>query len=135
MALTSTDSFVEALRANQLLNPVQLDELTPELQARFPNPRALARELLERGWLTAYQANQLGQGRGRELLLGSYILLERLGEGGMGQVFKARHQKLDRIVALKLIRPELVANNDAVRRFHREIRAAAQLDHPNLVRA
>ena len=53
----------------------------------------------------------------------------------MGQVFKARNWKLGRVVALKLIRKERLDNPDAVRRFQREIRAAAQLDHPNIVRA
>ena len=51
----------------------------------------------------------------------------------MGQVFKARNWKLNTVVALKLIRKDRLDNPDAVRRFHREIRAAAQLDHPNIV--
>ncbi|MBL8799733.1 MAG: protein kinase, partial [Planctomycetia bacterium] len=84
---------------------------------------------------TPYQVNQLFQGKGRELLLGSYVLLERLGEGGMGQVFKARHQKMGRIIALKLIRKDRLANPVALRRFEQEIRAAAQLSHPNIVTA
>jgi Leucine-rich repeat (LRR) protein/tRNA A-37 threonylcarbamoyl transferase component Bud32 len=72
---------------------------------------------------------------GRDLVLGSYILLERLGEGGMGQVFKARHCKLGRIVALKLIRKERLDNPATVKRFQREVRAAAALSHPNIVHA
>src|SRR5262249_33547527 len=87
------------------------------------------------GWLTPYQANQLLPGRGQELVLGSYILLERLGEGGMGQVFKARHRNLGRTVAVKLIRKERLDNPDAIKRFEREVRAAAALGHPNIVRA
>ena len=53
----------------------------------------------------------------------------------MGQVFKARNRKLGRVVALKLIRKDRLDNPDAVRRFQREVRAAAPLDHPNIVRA
>jgi serine/threonine protein kinase len=105
------------------------------LQAGFPDPRALARELLRREWLTAFQANRLLQGRGQELLLGSYVLLEQVGSGGMGEVFKARNRKLGRVAALKVIRRERLADDAAVRRFHREIRAAAQLTHPNIVLA
>ncbi len=126
--------LASAIRQGRLLEPAQADELG-RLQASFPEPRALAAELIRRGWLTPYQINQLMQGRGRDLFLGSYVLLERIGEGGMGAVFKARNWKLGRIVALKLIRKERLNNPDALRRFHREIRAAAQLDHPNIVRA
>jgi formylglycine-generating enzyme required for sulfatase activity/serine/threonine protein kinase len=118
----------------RLLEPGQVQELVQQ-QGSFADARALARELLQRNWLTAYQVNQVFQGRGQDLLLGSYVILERLGEGGMGHVFKARNWKLGRIVALKLIRPERLKNPDAVRRFRREVQAAAQLTHPNIVAA
>jgi serine/threonine protein kinase/Leucine-rich repeat (LRR) protein len=135
MATDSLCSLVNDLGQCRLLEPAQLEELTRSLQARFPDPKALARELLRRGWLTPYQANQLLQGKGQELVLGSYILLERLGEGGMGQVFKARHRNLGRIVALKLIRKERLDNPAIVKRFQREVRAAAALSHANIVLA
>jgi serine/threonine protein kinase len=134
-SIASTASLVEALRQFRLLEPPQLAEVTRTLAARFPDPKALARELMQRGWLTPYQANQLLQGRGQGLVLGSYTLLERLGEGGMGQVFKARNWKLGKVVALKLIRKERLGNADATKRFQREIRAVAALSHPNIVLA
>ena len=90
---------------------------------------------MRRGWLTPYQVNQLFRPDGRPLLVGSYVLLDKLGEGGMGAVYKARNWKLGRVVALKLIRRERLASPDAVRRFQREVRAAAALDHPNVVHA
>jgi serine/threonine-protein kinase len=133
--ITSTARLVDALRDGRVLDPAQLTEVTDVLQSRYPDSRALARELMQRGWLTAYQVNQLLQGRGGELVLGEYLLLERLGEGGMGQVFKARHQLMNRIVALKVIRKDCLAGPDALRRFQREIQLAAQLNHPHLVRA
>src|SRR5579871_6567406 len=134
-SITSAAAFVETLRSSNLLEPPQLtalsqNPLTPEADAR-----PLARQLLNQGLLTPYQVNQLLSGRGAELVLGHYVLMERLGEGGMAQVFKARHQRLDRIVALKIIRPQYVKNAEAVRRFRREVEAAAQLTHPNLVLA
>jgi len=134
MATASSSPLVDALRQYRLLEPVQLEELR-NLQVRFPDPKALARELMQRAWLTPYQANQLLLGKGNELVLGSYVLLERLGEGGMGEVFKARNWKLAKVVALKLIRKERLSNPDAIRRFQREVRSAAALDHPNIVRA
>lgn len=135
MTTASSVSLVDSIRQYHLLEAVQLEEVTRNLQARFPDSKALAGELIRRGLLTPYQANQLLQGRGQELLLGSYVLLERLGEGGMGQVFKARNWKLGKIVALKLIRKERLDNPDAVRRFEREVRSAAALSHPNIVHA
>jgi len=134
MASVFVDGFVEALLQNRLLEPEQHAELST-LQLRFSDPRLLAQELIRRGWLTPYQVNQLFLGRGSDLVLGSYILLERLGEGGMGQVFKASQGKLKRVVALKIIRKDFLSNPRAVPRFLREIQAAAQLSHPNIVRA
>ena len=67
--------------------------------------------------------------------LGQYELLSKLGEGGMGAVYKARHLKLDKIVALKVLPPERTKDKSAVARFAREMRAVGKLDHPNIVRA
>ena len=134
--MESAAELLDALRQNQLLSPTQLNAIVPGGRKRpSGDAKALAGELMKRGWLTAYQANQLLQGRGEELVLGPYLLLERLGEGGAGQVFKARHQKMDRIVALKIIRKELLSDAEAVGRFYREIQVVSQLDHPNVVRA
>src|SRR5262245_60506694 len=105
MPTASNTSLVDALLQHRLLDAKQLEELSGRV-SHFPDPKALARELIQRGWLTPYQANQLLNGRGQELVLGSYILLERLGEGGMGQVFKARHRSMGRVAAVKLIRKE-----------------------------
>jgi serine/threonine-protein kinase len=135
MPVTSVASLVAALRESQALAQPHLEEVAHRLQRRFSDPRALARELLQRGWLTAYQINQVFLGRGGDLVLGPYVLLERLGEGGMGQVFKARHQTLKRIVALKVIRKDRLDSREAIRRFRREIQAASRLSHPNIVAA
>jgi len=62
-----------------------------------------------------------------------YELLTRLGEGGSGTVFKSRQPGLDRIVALKLLSPELAGNQEYIARFRNEARAAARIDHPNVV--
>src|SRR5262245_52236376 len=135
MAIASTRSLIEMLSHGRLLEPAQLEELTRSLPSRSADPVALARELIQRGWLTPYQINQLFQGHASDLLLGHYLLLERLGEGGMGQVFKARETRLGRVVALKVLRKERIVKPDIIRRFHNEIQAAARLSHPNIVHA
>jgi serine/threonine-protein kinase len=132
MPITTTADLIDTLRRVQLLAPALLEELTRS-PVRFPEPRSLAKELMQRGWLTAYQINQLFRDNAAGLVLGQYLLLERLGEGGMGQVFKARHQRLERIVALKVIRPERLTGPESVQRFQREARAAGRLHHPNIV--
>jgi serine/threonine protein kinase len=74
-----------------------------------------------------------------QLVVGSrfdtYELIEKLGEGGMGAVWKARHLKLDKFVALKVLPAQLTRDPEAVRRFEREMRAVGKLEHPNVVRA
>lgn len=65
--------------------------------------------------------------------LGHYQILSRLGEGGMGIVYKARDQHLDRFVAIKVLPTELVADPDRKRRFSQEAKAASALNHPNII--
>src|SRR5262249_13436839 len=67
--------------------------------------------------------------------LGEYLLLQELGRGGMGVVYRAMHGRLKRPVALKVLRPERVSDPQALARFHQEVEAVGKLDHPNIVRA
>ena len=69
------------------------------------------------------------------MVLGNYQILERIGRGGQGSVFKAQHQQMNRIVALKTLAPSTLNSPDAVKRFYREVETAARLDHPNIVSA
>ncbi|MCA9050836.1 MAG: protein kinase, partial [Planctomycetaceae bacterium] len=64
-----------------------------------------------------------------------YEIVRLIGKGGMGDVYEARHRKMERRVAMKVIKRELVRKSEAVSRFHREVKAAAQLSHPNIVTA
>jgi serine/threonine protein kinase len=135
MTLASVHDLIETLERSRLLEADQLAELKGKLPAFSDNPLALAGELLRRGWLTAYQINRLFRDRAAELVLGRYVLLEPLGVGGIGQVFKARETRLGRLVALKVLRKERMNKPDMIDRFYHEIRAAARLSHPNVIHA
>ena len=74
-----------------------------------------------------------GEGRQATTRIGGFDVLERIGQGGMGAVFRARQVSMDRIVALKVLPPRLAQNEAFVQRFFREARSAARLNHPNIV--
>lgn len=95
----------------------------------------LARCLVRRKQLTAFQAEQVYKGRGKALVLGNYTVLEKLGQGGMGMVLKAQHRRMKRLVALKVLSPDVTKSPDLVARFQREVQAAARLEHANIVTA
>lgn len=133
MAVETVNRLIDELRRCEILDEPQLALIEREATGQFTEPKLFAKELITRGWLTRYQARLLLVGRGSELTLGAYRLLDRLGSGGMGQVFKAVHVPMNRTVALKVVRPELVADEKTLRRFRREVQAAAQLNHPNIV--
>ncbi len=65
--------------------------------------------------------------------LGSYEIVEAIGKGGMGEVYRAKDSKLDRDIAIKVLPPELACQPERVKRFEREAKAVAALDHPNIV--
>lgn len=68
-------------------------------------------------------------------LLGEYLLLEQIGAGGMGQVYRAEHRTMNRQVALKILSDRIAGRQDTLEQFYSEIRAVAQLMHPNIVTA
>jgi serine/threonine-protein kinase len=133
MATVSVNDLVQTLR--QLLKPAQLSELTDTLASGSTDPNALVKDLCRRGWLTPFQARQLLLGKGPALLFGPYLILDLLGAGGRGQVFKALHRTMGRMVALKVLRKDLLADDEAIQRFFREVEVISQLSHPAIVHA
>jgi serine/threonine protein kinase len=132
MAIAQLASLFERLRSSRLLDDTQIQDL--EQLARHQPWPSVAAELFSRGWLTAWQLEAIQENEGQKLTIGSYVLLGLLGQGAMGAVYMARHRRLKRLAALKLINPELLTHKDVILRFHREAEAAARLDHPNIVR-
>lgn len=123
------------LSAARTLGLIAADDLKRLAEGASGDAVRLARTLVQAGKLTPYQAGALLQGKARGLLIGHYLVLEKLGVGGMGVVFKARHRPSGRVVALKMLPPSFGRDRDAVRRFRREFEVASRLSHPNLVAA
>ncbi|NLY00820.1 MAG: SUMF1/EgtB/PvdO family nonheme iron enzyme [Rhodopirellula sp.] len=131
------DQFVETLSQSGLMARGEIEAFLDALDAdaRPENGEALARLLVRHGKLTRFQAQCIYQGKTRGLMMGDYVVLDRIGAGGMGQVYKARHKVMNRVVALKTLPPAATDSDQAVKRFHREIEVAARLSHPNIVTA
>ena len=128
--------FVETLSNSGLLNEselVRVAEAVPTNQQQ--RAIELARSLVEQNLLTTYQAKVILERGDSPLLLDRYVILDSIGAGGMGVVFKALQRSLDRVVAVKVLPQHAVDSPEKVERFQREMRAAAKLSHPNVVQA
>ncbi|MFM7131777.1 MAG: serine/threonine protein kinase, partial [bacterium] len=132
-----SSTFYEIVLGSGLFNEPQVAELKEKtLSGEWPSrDRELASTLVKADWLSEYQAKRILTGRIDELQMGSYRILDRLGAGSMGRVYKAQHKLMGRVVALKVIAPELTSNERVVKRFLREMRLVAMLDHPNVIKA
>src|SRR5437879_5422153 len=98
-------------------------------------PGKLAGILVRDGIITHFQAEQFLLGKWRRFTIGKYKVLERLGSGGMGSVYLCEHKFMRRRVAVKVLPAAKAEDPSSLERFYREARAAAALDHPNIVRA
>ena len=141
MESPSRSIFRRSARASGLLSAEDFRAVEELLCAKDPNPAVvtefgdeqLAAELVAMGRLNRWQAEQLKAGRSK-FNLGPYQIIDSIGQGGMGQVFKAEHTMMGRTVAIKVL-PRHKSTKEAIESFTREIRAQAQLDHENLVQA
>ena len=131
------DQFVQSLVDSGLMTSEEIhafiDGLPPE--SRPGSSEDLARLLFSRKKLTKFQAQAIYQGKTKGLVVGNYVVLDKIGSGGMGHVYKARHTRMERVVALKVLPSAVTKSPEAVKRFRREMVAAAKLNHPNIVTA
>ena len=129
----SRDTFLANLAASRLLPEDEVRDFV----SKHPGPDALtlSQAFVSAGLLTAYQVASICQGFPEELRIGNYDVLDKLGAGGMGTVLKARHRRMKRVVALKLLLPKFCENESFVKRFQREVETIAKLGHPNIVMA
>jgi CheY-like chemotaxis protein len=132
-ARLSREQLVQNLCASGLFAPADLVSFTPD--AATGDADTLVRQLLDAGKLTPHQVEAVCDGRLSELVIDDYEILERLGAGGMGTVFKARHRRMKRVVALKVLPRHSGQAESFVQRFQREVEVISQLSHPNVVMA
>jgi serine/threonine protein kinase len=134
----STEEFLSLVKQSGLIALPKLQAYIKERLASGGVPasaRRMAQEMLTDGLLTKFQAEQILMGRYRKFeLAGKYRLLERVGEGGAAAVYLCEHLSLRRPVALKILPAWKTKSREVVDRFLREARAAALVDHPNIVR-
>jgi CheY-like chemotaxis protein len=123
----SAAEFAQSLAESGLLDSAMVEP------GAAPNGAAAARKLIEAGKLTGFQAAAVLGRRFDELRIGNYEVLDRLGAGGMGTVFKARHRRMKRVVALKVL--SATVSESMAGRFQREVETIARLTHPNIVMA
>lgn len=124
--------------ASGLLSQDELEAVLTELRAAGASEdvsdERLGERLVAAGRLNSWQVEQLRNGRTKFNLGPYYHVIDSIGQGGMGQVFKAEHTIMGRIVAVKVL-PRSRSTPEAIANFRREIRTLGQLDHENLVRA
>jgi serine/threonine protein kinase len=111
-------------------------EIRTKMAEMGMQPRSIAEVLFEKGYIEVEELEDLRREdrrvQGKEQIAG-YRLLEALGEGAMGSVYKARQLSLDRDVAIKVLSPHLGEDDEYVQRFFREARAVARLNHTNII--
>ncbi len=137
-APTSVDEFLDLIRKSGVVEEPRLSAHIKQMQSTSNIPSEInkfAGLLVRDGILTFFQAEQFLLGKWKRFTIGKYKVLERLGSGGMGQVFLCEHKLMRRKVAVKVLPTAKAEDPSSLERFYREARAVAALDHPNIVRA
>jgi serine/threonine protein kinase len=127
--------FLAVVEKSRLLKEDDLDRYRFQSAADPSPPDRVAKWMMMDGRLTQFQAGLLLAGKSRPFFLGQYKILSRLGNGSMGVVYLCEHEIMARKVAVKVLQRRRAQDVVALERFLREARAAAALDHPNVVRA
>ncbi len=133
----AVQAFMRDIATAGLLSDEQVRQIWFSLDpdGRPSTAEAFERELVAAGLLTEFQGSALLNGRSGELLLADYLILDKIGAGGMGQVFLARDRSTHDMVALKTLSRHRLESDHAIERFRREVLAITRLDHQNIVTA
>jgi serine/threonine-protein kinase len=133
MVVATAHELLRILRTSGLVSHDHFFALEAEVRPLKDDLPGVIEHVLQSERLTVYQLRKVLNGKVGELLVGPYIVLDRLGEGGMGRVYRARHSRVGHEVALKVVRSTLLANPVVRGRYEREVGAAGSLRHPNIV--
>src|SRR5277367_3196279 len=116
------EAVVKQLEDSGIVAAGKLKDFIPP-KAAPKDGEALLRELYKQNLVTKFQAQQVAANKVKALVLGNYIILDKIGAGGMGQVFKAEHRRMKRTVAIKMLPPAMTKDAAAAARFQREVEA------------
>lgn len=136
-SLVQVEVLVQSALKHGLLKDRNVTQIMVSLKesGASPNPRSFCRTAVQLELITRFQAKVLLSRDPEALSIGPYLLVDKLGQGGMGSVYRARHKSMERVVALKVLRRREELSAEMLKRFKREILAAAKLTHPNIVTA
>jgi len=135
MTKLKAEEYLELVRRSDLVDTERLTQVLSELPQPIGDSGIVGSTLIKHGLLTEWQNEKLLAGRYKGFFLGKYKILDHLGTGGMSSVYLAEHRLMRHRVAIKVLPKNLVQQSSYLERFHQEARAAALLDHPNMVRA
>lgn len=133
----SYDQFAKKLSSSGLMTIEELQvfeasQLSSETGSAVED---LAQQLVRRYKLTEFQADVIQQTRPDPLVVGNFFIMDKIGQGGMGVVYKARPRDSHSLVALKMMTPRTAEDAVSVKRFRREVELASRLKHPHIVAA
>ena len=138
MSEPSAKSFLNLLERSGIVSELRLKEelavLSEKAAGRKINAQELVRTLVDSGLITSWHAEKLLGGKYKGFFLGKYKLLGHLGSGGMSSVYLAEHRLSGQKRAIKVLPRKKVSDKSYLDRFYLEARAAASLNHPNVVR-
>ena len=128
----SAQKVISELTSAGLLSADRVTDYAGQADAGI---EVLLSKLVQDGHITSFQSDKLKAGKSSDIYFGDYVVIDKLGQGGMGTVLLAKHRRMDRLVAIKVLPITALESKDAVARFYQEVKVAAKLTHPNIVHA
>ena len=132
-ASVNRSEFLALVRSSGLVSSKALDRVARGLSHAATSGDEVSRVLVDAGLLTEFQASRLLAGKTDGLVVGQYHILNQIGKSSVGRVYRARHQTMNRLVAIKVLAAEQTRDPARREAFRDEARSAAQLAHPNVV--